>query len=161
MIELKQVVSQIIAFLIMLVILKKFTWQRLLKILEERRAKIRAEFDEIARKKEAAEKLKEEYRIKVAEIENAKNHEMQEAHKKGRELAKEIQLDALGHAKGIVNKALLDAEREALKVKEDLKNEVAKMAIAIAEKMIVEKMDPAKKQELVTELVKEVKFHEK
>lgn len=161
MIELKQVISQVIAFLLMLAILKRFAWKPLLAILEERRAKIRAEFDDIAKKKEVAEKLKEEYRIKATEIENSKNHELQKAHKKAKELAKEIQLEALGHAKGIVNKALLDAEREALKVKEDLKNEVAKMAVAIAEKLIVEKMDQEKKQELVAELVKEVKFHEK
>ncbi len=39
-----------------------------------------------------AEKLIEEYRIKVADIENAKNHEIHEAHLKGRELAKAIHL---------------------------------------------------------------------
>ncbi|CRX38932.1 F0F1 ATP synthase subunit B [Estrella lausannensis] len=161
MIELKQVISQVIAFLLMMAILKRFTWKPLLAILEERRAKIRAEFDEIANKKEAAEKLKEEYRNKMADIENSKNRELQEAHKKAKELAKEIQLEALGQAKGIVNKALLDAEREAMKVKEDMKNEVAKMAVAIAEKLIVKKMDQEKKQELVAELIKEVKFDEK
>lgn len=161
MLDLKQVISQAIAFLLMLWILKKTAWKPLLAILQNRKDRIRAEFDDIARKKDKAEKLMEEYRIKVAEIENAKNHEIHEAHLKGRELAKAIHLEALGHAKGIVDKALLDAEREAYKVKEELKNEVAKMAVAIAEKAIVQHLDPDKKQELVAELLKEVKFHER
>lgn len=54
-VEVGQVVSQIIAFLILLAVLKRFAWGPLLQLLEEREERIRSEFDTIAKHKEDAE----------------------------------------------------------------------------------------------------------
>lgn len=158
MLELSQVISQIIAFLIMLWILKKFAWKRILSILDERQKRIQNEFDQIAKQKEDLKQISEEYQNKLYRIKEKTNQIMNEAQKKGREHAKELLLEAQGQAKGIVNKALLDAENESHKVKNTLKNEMAGEAILLTEKLIRKKFDPEEQKTLARDLLDEAKL---
>ena len=57
----QQVLTQIIGFLIVLWVLKRFAWKPILALLEERRQKIKNEFDEAARRKGEANQLLASY----------------------------------------------------------------------------------------------------
>lgn len=161
MLELKQVISQLIAFLLMLWILKRFAWKPLLAILDERRRKIRKELDNIEKEKENNKKISQDYQKKLIHIDELKTSVIQEAQKKGREHAKDLLLEAQGHAKGIINKALIDAEKEALKIKEQLKNEMATATIALTEKLIREKLGPDEQKKLALAFLNEAKIDDK
>lgn len=160
MLELQQVISQIIAFLLMLWILKRFAWKPLLGILDARQERIRAELADIEKRKKDLDTLEHEYQNKLYKIDEKTTGIVQEAQKKGREHAKELILEAQGQARGIINKALLDAEKEALKVKENLKNEMATATIALTEKLIRQKMDPEDQKKLALEFLNEANIHD-
>ena len=55
---LAQFVVNILAFVLLLLILKKFAWGSLLKLIDDRRAKITSEFESIERTRAELEQLK-------------------------------------------------------------------------------------------------------
>jgi len=157
--ELQQVISQIIAFLIMLWILKRFAWKPLLKILDDRRAKIREEFHEIDRQKAEVKKSQDDYENKLYKIEETRLETIHDAEKKAKEHTRALILDAQGQARGIINKALIDAEREASKVKDQLKNEMVSEAVQMTEKLIRKKLGAEEQKKLTLELLEEAKLN--
>lgn len=156
--HISQIFIQILAFLVMLWILKRFGWQPLLNLLDERQKKIRAEFDSIAAQKEEVQKLVENYKDKLKEVEENSRHKIQEAIKEGRKIAKEIQEEAQTHAKMIFSKAQLEADKEIVKAKKQLKNDLIHIIIATVEKILQEKLDESTHNKLITEFVEETKL---
>ncbi|MGZ3633771.1 MAG: F0F1 ATP synthase subunit B family protein, partial [Parachlamydiaceae bacterium] len=60
-IQIGQVISQIIAFLLMLWILSRYAWKPILNTMEERRHKIQSDSDAIEDQRKQAEALLAEY----------------------------------------------------------------------------------------------------
>jgi F-type H+-transporting ATPase subunit b len=154
-IEINQVIIQIIAFLIMLWVLKKFGWKPLLDMLQERQKKIQSEFDGIQLQKDEIKKLSDEYQDKLKSIESEARRKIQEAIQEGRLIALEIQEEAQGNARELLSKARSEVSNEVAKAKNQLKNELVNMSFSIAEKLIQEKLNDSKHKQLVTELIDE------
>lgn len=156
--DISQVIIQIIAFLIMLWVLKKFGWKPLLDVLHERQQKIQSEFDSIAEKKEDVKKIAEDYQHKLREIDAEARHKMQEAVVQGREIAEKIQEEAKINAKELLDKVKIQVDKEMAKAKNQLKDELVKMTTLLTEKILQEKMDLSKQQKLITDFVEEAKL---
>src|SRR5262245_43127903 len=103
--DVSQIIIQIIAFLVMFWIMKRYGWQPLLDILEARRKAIQAEFDSIAVQKEEAKKLTAQYEEKLRDINADARKKIQEAIAEGHKMSVEIQKDAQASAKEILQKA--------------------------------------------------------
>jgi F-type H+-transporting ATPase subunit b len=155
--ELGQIITQIIGFLIAIMLLKKFAWKPLLSMLEERRKKIKAEFDTIDEERKKTEKLSADYQTKLKEIDALARVKIQEAAREGQILANEIKEGARSEAKEIVAKAREDIGRDIEKAKVQLRDDVVNMTIRITEKLIGEKLDAEKDRELVIRFVDEMK----
>lgn len=153
--EVGQIITQIFAFLVMLWVLKRYGWQPLLSLLEERQQKIKSEFDQIAAEKGEVKKLEEEYREKLKGIEKEARHEIQDAVNQGRKIAMEIQQDAQSVAKALIDKAKLEAERELTIAKKKFKEEIVNTSVTIAEKILQEKLDEETHKKLIAEFVRE------
>jgi F-type H+-transporting ATPase subunit b len=151
--EFGQIITQIVGFLIAILLLKKFAWKPLLSMLEERRTKIKAEFDAIDQEKKKTEDLQSDYRKKLQEIDAFARVKIQEAAREGQKLADEIKEEARQEARDIVYKTREDVERDIEKAKVQLRDEVIGMTLQITEKFIGEKLDAEKDKKLVTRLV--------
>lgn len=156
--EIGQIVSQIIAFLIMLWVMKRFAWKPLLGIMEERRQKIQAEFDYISDQKNELQKLIDEYHKKLDDLEAQGKVVIQKAISEGRNLAKDIQKEAHENAEVIVKKAQQEVEIQIAKAKVQLKTELVDMIIGISQKVIKEDLDNEKQKKLVSAFIDEAKF---
>lgn len=156
--EIGQVLTQIVAFLIMLWILKRFAWKPLLGIMEERRDKIKAEFHSIDDQKREIQRLTNEYNDKLKQIEFEAKAKIQEAVNQGNELARQIQAETQQQAKAILNKAQDDVQKEIAKAKIHLKNDLVNMTIAATEKMLNEELDTKKQKKLLAEFVEQADF---
>lgn len=156
--DVSQVIIQIIAFLIMLWVLKKFGWKPLLSILHERQQKIQSEFDAIAAQKEDIQKLADNYQAKLGGIEAEARHQIQEAIMQGRKIALEIQSGAQANARDVIAKARTEMEKEVEKARNQLKNDVVKISVAIAEKIIKEKLNESEHKKLTTEFIEEAEL---
>ena len=142
-----EIVVQILGFLIALWVLKLFAWKPLLKLLDERRARIDNSFKEIDQKNTEAAKLKEEYLGYIANIEDETRHKIQQAVEEGRRIASEIQDKARADARDIIEKAKQDIALEIAKAKVELKDEIAHLALNAAEKIIQKELDTQTLQE--------------
>lgn len=151
--DLQQIIIQIIAFLVMVWVLKKFGWKPLLNIMEERRAKIQGEFDAIENQKLEMKKLTDEYNERLRNIDSEARAKIQEGVKEGRKIAQEIQEKTQMQAREIIAKAKSEIEKEISNVKKELKNEIINIAFMASEKILQEKIDDEKQRKLIADFV--------
>jgi F-type H+-transporting ATPase subunit b len=151
--EFGQIITQIFGFLLAVIILKKFAWKPLLSILEERRSKIKSEFDNIDKEKKKVEDLLSDYETKLKEIDALARVKIQEAAQEGQKLANEIKENARKESKDILNKARDQIQRDMDQAKVQLKNDLVNMTMRVAEKLIRERLDEGKDQKLIAEFI--------
>lgn len=157
-IEVSQIITQILGFLVMLWILKKFGWKPILNILEDRKNKIKSEFDFIEDEKTKLHDLKDNYHRKLQNIDTEARIKIQEGIKEGRKIGQEIQEDAQKKARDIISKAKDETTREIEKVKSILKKDIINIALATAEKMIRENINPETQRKLVADFVEKAEL---
>jgi F-type H+-transporting ATPase subunit b len=155
-IEIKQVITQILAFLVMLWILKKYSWKPLLSLLDERTNKIKAAFREAEEKNLQAEKYKAEYEQKIAALKNEGQVIIQNAVKEARQIAAEIQNESHKKANEILNKAKEQSDRELEKARVELKKEMIEISCLAFEKLVHQKLSQEDRDRFGLELMKEV-----
>jgi len=153
--EIQQILTQAIGFLVLLFILKKIAWKPLLSLLDERREKISSEFRNIERTKSELSRLEQDYKARLAEIEAQARQKIQEAIAEGQRIAVEVQEKAREEGKNILNKAKDNIELEIAKARVELRNQVASLAIRAAEKVIKEELTEERHKRLVTEFIDE------
>lgn len=142
-------ITHTIGFIITLLILKKYAWGPLLGLLEERREKIKSEFQKIEDDRADVEKLTAEYEAKLREIENERRAALTEAINEGKKVAEEIKAKAHDDAQQIVEKAQQELSRDVAKAKVQLKEDMVEMTMYAAGKIINEKLDDAKHRQLI------------
>lgn len=155
-IHLEEVFVQLAAFLIVFWTLKKLAWKQLLGALEARREKIRHALDEIEASKKDIEALKVQYQTHLQKIEDEARGKIQEAVDEGRRVAREIQEKARTESQATFEKAKENLTLEIAKARITLRREIADLAISVGEKILQEKLDNAKQQEKVLELLNEL-----
>jgi F-type H+-transporting ATPase subunit b len=156
LIDLRQVVTQVLGFLLMLAILRKFAWGPVLAMLEARRQKIADEFKDAERRKAEADEAKARYEQELRGMEAKARARMQEAIGEGQKVAAEIRSQAQADAQTRIQNANDDIMREREKAKEKLKDEVVSLSIRTAEKIINQKLDDATHRQLAGKFVDEV-----
>lgn len=154
-IEIQQILTQALGFLILLFILKKIAWKPLLSLLDERREKISSEFQSIERTKSELSRLEQDYKSRLADIDAQARQRIQEAISEGKRVSVEIQEKAREEANNILNKAKENIELEIAKARVELRNQVATLAIRAAEKVIKEALTEERHKRLVTEFIDE------
>lgn len=145
----QQLLTHTIGFLITVWLLKKYAWGPLLAIMEERRNKIKSEFDSIEAEKEKVADMAAAYETKLKDIDADRRARLVEAVNEGKKIAKEIEAEARVEALAKSEKAQAELERDVAKAKVQLKNDMVNMTITAAEKIINEKLDDAKHRELI------------
>lgn len=154
-IELGQVISQIISFLVMVWVLKRYAWRPLLDLLDERKNMIQSDFDLIEERKKELERLDSEYRDKLAhaDVEAAKKMEL--SIEEGKRIAGDIQKEAQMQAKSMLVKVQEDAEKEVSKAKSKLKSELIDISIAASQKILEANLDPESQKKLIDKFIEE------
>jgi F-type H+-transporting ATPase subunit b len=156
LIDIRQVLTQILGFLLMLWILRRYAWAPVLNLLEERRNKIAGEFQEADRRKADADKLKAQYEQELRGIESQARARLQEAVAEGQRVAGEIKSQAQQEAHARVARAEDEIAREREKAKELLKEQMIRLSMRTAEKILRQKLDDATQRKLVGEFIDEV-----
>lgn len=154
--ELKQTLTQIVAFLVMLWVLKRYAWKPLLDLLDERTSKIQASFDEAKAKNLEADKQLEEYSKKIEHIQDEGKIIIQNAAKEASQLGQEIQENAQSKAQEIIQKAHEQSVREQQKARAELKNEMVEITFVMLEKLVHTKLKKEDRDRFALEILKEI-----
>ena len=148
-IEIAQVITHIIGFLITVWLLKRFAWKPLLSMMEERRQKIADEFRKIDDDKAEADKLKAGYENKLKNIDAERRQKIAEAVNEANKLASDIKMTAQGEARAIIARTTEQLDRDVAKAKVQLKEEMVSITLSAAERILQEKLDERKERELI------------
>ena len=152
----KLLITNVIAFLILLFILRKFAWGPILGMLDARKDKIRADYEAAQSKVDEAETLRTDFEDKLASIQSTERERVQEAVKRGEDLAKTLEGEARAKASGILEKANADLDRDVSEARIALRKEVVDMAIQAAEMLVKEKLDDDKHRQLVEGFIQDL-----
>ncbi len=151
--EIALVLSQILAFLALLWVMKKFAWKPFLNTLEARRKKIEDGFKEIELQKHKLSELTASYTAQLASIDELLKQKLREASAKGEQIAQEIHDEAQNQARAILEKTRDEISQELKSVQAQLKEKVVNLVIETTEKMLGETLDSSKDRERVEQLV--------
>ncbi len=156
LIDIRQVLTQILGFLLMVWILRRYAWGPLIGMLEARREKIAGEFKEAERLKTEALELKARYDAELKTIEGHARHRMNEAVAEGQRVAGEIREQAQRDSTARLANSADEIMREREKAKEVLKEQVISLSLRTAEKILRQKLDDPAQRRLAGEFIDEV-----
>jgi len=135
-------ITQIVGFLIVLWILKRYAWKPVLGMLEARRQRIADEIANSERLRKEAEGIKAELENQLRTIENQARQRIQEAVAEGQKVAEEIRTTAQREARMIQERAQNNIELELKKARVEFRNEMVTLALGAAERLLQERLDP-------------------
>ena len=146
----------IIALFFLYFALSHFLFNPARKMLEARQEKIKGELESAAADMEAASSLKEEYELKIKEIDKEAERILSEARRKA--LANESQIieEAKAEAARIMDRAHKEAELEKQKAADDVKKEMIALASMMAGKVVSAAIDTTVQDSLIDETLKEM-----
>jgi F-type H+-transporting ATPase subunit b len=155
-IHLGEILVQLVAFLIVFTVLKKFAWKPLLAIIRSRRERFEDEWKRIEKTKLDIAALQKDYQMHLQKIEEEARSKMQEAIHEGRRLAREIQEKARLESQESFEKAKANIELEVQKARLTFRHEVVDLSIHVAEKILTEKMSGALQEKKALEILGEL-----
>lgn len=145
-----------ITFIIVLFILRRFAWGPLLSAVEGREKSITNAIESAKRERAEAEKLLGEQKTAIASA----RQEAADAVRKTQADMEKFREELMSKARKEADSLKADAQRaindERVKAVAELKGEAAKLSIAIAEKLLGEKLDDAKHQALAQQFVQDL-----
>lgn len=150
------IIGQSIAFFVFVWFCMKYVWPPITSILEERQQKI-------AEGLEAADRAQRDLNLaqnKAAEeLRDAKQHGaelIEQANKRASQIVDEAKDKAREEGQRLIAGAQAEIKMELQRAKEDLRSQVAAIAVAGAEKILENTIDQAANEELIKKLASEL-----
>jgi len=145
---------QLITFVIVLIILRKFVFGKLVATLDSRQKAVE---DSIKNAEAAENKLKDAEKTIAGMIADARKDAddiIATGHKESAQMVEAAEAKAAAHAEHIVKEAKSQMNVEIAKARESLKKETAQLVAMATERIIGEKLDPAKDAKLIEAALK-------
>lgn len=140
--------------LILFLIVKKFLFAPVLKIIDERKAQVSKTYEDADAALENAKKMENEYNEKLTAAKEESAEIIKNASKKAQQRSDEIIAEAKNEAAGIVTKANADIEKERKRAVNQIKDEISDIAVSIAGKVIGKEVASDEEQErLIDEFI--------
>ena len=148
-----------IAFIVVLILLKKFAWGPILKAISDREDHIEESLQMATNVKKEMHDLQASNEKLLQDARNERDSMLKDARTIKDEIITEAKTQAGEEANKMINNAREAIQNEKMAALVTLKNEVGKLSLEIAENVIRERLSDDKKQnELVSKLLSEVKM---
>jgi F-type H+-transporting ATPase subunit b len=141
--------AQILNFLILLFILAKFAYKPLMKVLDERRARVANDLETAEKTRVEAEALKEQYSKQLAEARTEATAIIDKANKAGQKVHDDYVAQAQAEKDQMMAAAKQNIANEKDQAMTDVRAQVIALATEIAGKVVDQKLNSAADQELV------------
>jgi F-type H+-transporting ATPase subunit b len=154
-INLPLLVVFIVNFIILLVMLRLFLYQPVMKVLDERAKKTRDAMELAEATKKEFEQAKGEIQKQIEKGRQEAQAIITQAMQVGERLKGESREEAAKQAQVMIDRARSELEAERDKIVGDLRREFVDISIAAAEKVIKETLDKEKHRKLIEETLQE------
>lgn len=148
-------VYQLVAFIILLILLKKFAWGPLMGIMKQREDHIASEIEAAEQSRSEAKKILEEQRNLLKEARNEAQGLIESAKKQGDVQREEIIVAARAESERIKESAKLEIEQQKEKAVATIREQVASLSVLIASKVIEKELSAEDQEKLINEYIQE------
>jgi len=140
-------------FAIVLLLLTKFAWNPLLKVIAERQARIAGQIEAADQERAAAEKLRAEYQQQMQNAKGDAQTIMDKAMRQADNTKEEIIASAREEHARLLEAAQEKIARERQQALEDIRSEVVAISVAAAAKIIGQNVDEKVNGKLVDDFI--------
>jgi F-type H+-transporting ATPase subunit b len=148
--------GQVIVFVILIWFSAKFIWPPLVKAVEDRQKKIAEGLaaaergqTELQSAHGEAQSIVEAARVQAKKI-------VDQAHKREVEIVEEARSTAVEEGKRIIESSRQDAQQEKARARDELRKDVATLAVAGASRLLQREIDPRAHADLIEQLAREI-----
>ena len=154
--DLQQILSQALSFLLLWWALKRFAWRPILGALDARRARIEEDLRAAAQAKANMARLEQELIQRLAAIDEEARGKLQEAIREGKRVAIEIQEEARAQAHAALAKSQETIAMELAKAKVTLRDEMVDLTVDAVGRLLQDKLDLKADHKLVGAILDEL-----
>jgi len=149
------ILFQLVMFIILLALLKKFAWGPLMGIMKQREDHIANEINSAEQSRVEAQKLLDEQRSLLKEARNEAQTLIENAKKQGDVQREEIITLARSEADRLKESAKLEIEQQKEKAVAAIREQVATLSVMIASKVIEKELSAQDQEKLINDYIQE------
>ena len=142
--------------LILYLVIKKFLFGPIQKIIESRETEVQNLYDTAEQAKNDAVAMKEEYSQHLANAKDEANEILKNANKKATVRSEEIIRDAQEKAAAIIARADVQIEMERKRAFEEVKQDISDIALLAASKVVERELSAEEHERLIGEFIENV-----
>ncbi len=147
---------QLLATIILILILKKFTWKNFQEVLERRKNEINSNIDNAQQSMENAQKIEQEKVQEINEIKANKQEIMNEAKSRAKAEGNRIVGEAKEESRMLLEKAQAEAVQEKENIKSELSSELGTASVELLKKFLGDEIDEDMEKRLTAQAVMKV-----
>ncbi|GEL08981.1 F0F1 ATP synthase subunit B [Salisediminibacterium halotolerans] len=155
-IEWVNAVYQILGFLVLLFLLKKFAFGPIMDMMEKREAHIAEQIQSAEKNRDEAEKHLKEQREAIQEARQEAREIVENSRKQSEQQANEIIEEARKKAEREQRERLAEIEREKEEAVNAIREQVSSLSVLVASKVIEKELDEKEQEKLIEDTLKEV-----
>jgi len=149
-------IGQLIAFAVFVIFCMKYVWPPLMAAIEERQKTIADGLADAERAGKDLELAQEEATAKLRDAKQQAADIIEQAKKRANQLVDEETQRGHAEREKIINQGYAEIEAERNRAKEDLRKQVAALAVTGAERILQREIDAAAQDDIVEKLVAEL-----
>jgi F-type H+-transporting ATPase subunit b len=146
----------IATFLVLLFLLAKFAWKPLLQALESRQESIRKSLDDADQAKRELEQLQQQSEKIIQQARVTAESIVEKSRSDAEKVRDDLKLKAKEEAENILRNAQRQIEVQTRQALQDIRNEVADMAVLIASKVLERNVSREDNQRLIDDALKQM-----
>ena len=150
------IIGQSFAFFVFVLFCMKYVWPPVTQILEERRKKIADGLDAAERARRDLDLAQDKAADELREAKKKSAEIIEMANKRATQIVDEAKDRAREEGQRLIAGAQSEIEQEVQRAREELRSQVAAIAVAGAEKILESSVDQAANEELVKKLASEL-----
>ncbi|MBQ6848962.1 MAG: F0F1 ATP synthase subunit B [Clostridia bacterium] len=155
-VNLWQILISLANLLVIFLILKRFLWKPVKKMMEQRQAMVDKQFADAAAAQQQADANQAQWAEKLAGADDEANSRIAAADETARRHGDRIVAEAKDKAAGILRQAESEAQLEREKATASIKGEIASVSAELAEKLLEREVNPADHTRLIESFLDEV-----
>ena len=148
--------AQFVVFIILAIFTAKVVWPPLVKVLDERAKKIQEGLTAADRSKQEMIAVQKHVQSELAKAREEGQKRVQEAESRAQQIADDIKHDAENEAAEIIAQAKAQAELQIKQARDQLRAEVASLAVKGAEQILKREIDAKAHADLLNKLSAEL-----
>ena len=149
-------ITQVVTFLVAMVVVWKLFWGPLTKMMQERTRKISGDLEKADHGRREIESLEADYHRRLSDIEEHARKEINSAIQKGTKAKEDILVEARDEAQKVLDKTRRDLAIERDQVIRELRSQVTEISMTAIERILGESIDKQVQQRLLDDFIDEV-----